>query len=200
MAPGVCGYMRAIVAVVAWEQEPRPPFRQGVLGRLRPFRSTRTARRRLRAIPVRSTHRHAKLGPAHRHPGTAPRTRARAAGLVSLAEARELAVANRKLARSGGGPLSEKRSAAGVPSFAEAAERVLEQKRGGWRTCAAITRTTAPGPVLGRRATSCSTCGTVWPASSCYAERRGYVSQRVLDDRRRDRVHRCRVSPVLDRP
>ncbi len=56
-----------------------------------------------------------------------------AAGLVTLAEARELALANRKLARSGGDPLSEKRRAEGVPTFAEAAERVLEQKRGGWR-------------------------------------------------------------------
>ena len=56
-----------------------------------------------------------------------------AAALVSLAEAREQALANRKLARSGGDPLSEKRRAAGVPTFAEAAERVLEQKRGGWR-------------------------------------------------------------------
>ena len=56
-----------------------------------------------------------------------------AAALVTLAEARELALANRKLARSGGDPLSEKRRADGVPTFAEAAERVLEQKRGGWR-------------------------------------------------------------------
>ena len=57
----------------------------------------------------------------------------RGAGLVSFAEARELALANRKLARSGGDPLSVKRRADGVPTFAEAAERVLEQKRGGWR-------------------------------------------------------------------
>ena len=56
-----------------------------------------------------------------------------AAALVSLAEASELARANRKLARSGGNSLSEKRRAAGVPTFAGAAERVLEQKRGGWR-------------------------------------------------------------------
>ena len=53
--------------------------------------------------------------------------------LVSLAEARELALANRKLARSGGDPLADKRLAAGVPTFAEAARRVVEQKRGGWR-------------------------------------------------------------------
>ena len=37
------------------------------------------------------------------------------------------------LARSGGDLLSEKRRAEGVPTFAEAAERVLEQKQGGWR-------------------------------------------------------------------
>ncbi len=56
-----------------------------------------------------------------------------ATALVSLAEARELALANRKLARAGGDPLAEKRRAEGVPTFAAAAERVLEQKRGGWR-------------------------------------------------------------------
>jgi len=56
-----------------------------------------------------------------------------AAALVSLAEAREQALANRKLARSGGDPMAEKRRAEDVPSFAEAAHRVQEQKRGGWR-------------------------------------------------------------------
>ena len=54
--------------------------------------------------------------------------------LVSLAEAREKALANRKLAREGGDPLAEKRRMQGVPSFAEAAARVVEQKRAGWRT------------------------------------------------------------------
>ena len=53
--------------------------------------------------------------------------------LVSLAEAREKALANRKLARQGGDPLAEKRRAEGIPTFAEAAMRVLEQKREGWR-------------------------------------------------------------------
>ena len=56
-----------------------------------------------------------------------------AATLVPLAKARELALANRMLARSGGDPLSEKRRVQGVPTFAEAAQRVLEQKQGGWR-------------------------------------------------------------------
>ena len=53
--------------------------------------------------------------------------------LVSLAEAREKALANRKLAREGGDPLAEKRRTQGIPTFAEAASRVLEQKRAGWR-------------------------------------------------------------------
>ena len=53
--------------------------------------------------------------------------------LVSLAEARKKARANRKLAREGGDPLAERRRARGMPTFAEAAERVVEQKRSGWR-------------------------------------------------------------------
>ena len=54
--------------------------------------------------------------------------------LVSLAEAREKALTNRKLAREGGDPLAEKRRAQGVPTFAAAAARVLEQKQAGWRS------------------------------------------------------------------
>ena len=53
--------------------------------------------------------------------------------LVSLTEARALAHANRKMARGGGDPLAERRRAAGMPSFAEAAERVWADKRPGWR-------------------------------------------------------------------
>ena len=53
--------------------------------------------------------------------------------LVSLAEAREQALANRKLARSGGDPLAAKRRARGMPTFEEAAADVLKQKRSGWR-------------------------------------------------------------------
>ena len=53
--------------------------------------------------------------------------------LVPLAEAREKSLANRKLAREDGDPLAEKRRTEGIPSFAESASRVLEQKRDGWR-------------------------------------------------------------------
>ena len=51
-----------------------------------------------------------------------------------LAEAREQALANRYLARAGGDPVAEKRRSLGVPTFAEAAGRVIEQKRAGWRS------------------------------------------------------------------
>ena len=52
--------------------------------------------------------------------------------LVSLAEAREKALANRKLARAGGDPLADKRRLAGIPTFAEAAAAVIEQKQPSW--------------------------------------------------------------------
>ena len=53
--------------------------------------------------------------------------------LVRLAEAREKSLANRKLAREGGDPLADKRRAEGIPTLAQAASRVLVQKRDGWR-------------------------------------------------------------------
>ena len=43
-----------------------------------------------------------------------------------------VSLANRKLASSGGDPLAEKRRVEGMLMFAEASERVLEQKRPGW--------------------------------------------------------------------
>ena len=57
-----------------------------------------------------------------------------ALALVPLAEAREKALSNRKLAREGGDPLAETRRAEGMPSFSKAAARVLQQKRAGWRS------------------------------------------------------------------
>ena len=53
--------------------------------------------------------------------------------LVSLAEARAKAFAYRRIAREGGDPLTEKRRADGVPTFADAAERVWKGKNPGWR-------------------------------------------------------------------
>ena len=52
--------------------------------------------------------------------------------LVTLAEARDQAFENRRLARRGGDPLAHKRRAR-VPTFEDAATRAREANRGGWR-------------------------------------------------------------------
>ncbi|MCY4470739.1 MAG: tyrosine-type recombinase/integrase [Thiotrichales bacterium] len=54
--------------------------------------------------------------------------------LVTLAEARTVAIENRKMARAGGDPLAAKRVATGIPTFAEATARVFELRRPGWRS------------------------------------------------------------------
>ena len=54
--------------------------------------------------------------------------------LVSLKEAREKAFANRKMAREGGDPLSEKRRAKSIPTFAQAARKLRDQLSPGWRS------------------------------------------------------------------
>ena len=59
-----------------------------------------------------------------------------AATLVPLAKAREQALANRMLARSAATLSPTSAGVQGVPTFAEAAQRVLEQKRGGARPVA----------------------------------------------------------------
>lgn len=53
--------------------------------------------------------------------------------LVSLSEAREAALANRKLARAGGDPVQAKREASAVLSFEEAARKVHALHRPTWR-------------------------------------------------------------------
>ena len=53
--------------------------------------------------------------------------------LVSLKEARAMALANRKVARAGGDPLADRRRVEGIPTFAEAAELVWADKHAGWR-------------------------------------------------------------------
>ncbi|MCV2865008.1 tyrosine-type recombinase/integrase [Albidovulum sediminicola] len=55
------------------------------------------------------------------------------ADLVSLAEARELALTNRKLARAGGDPLRARHEAAAILTFEEAARKVHELHRPTWR-------------------------------------------------------------------
>jgi len=53
--------------------------------------------------------------------------------LVSLAEAREQALANRKIARSGGDPLAAKRRSDGMPTFEEASEKVIAIHAEAWK-------------------------------------------------------------------
>lgn len=55
------------------------------------------------------------------------------AAYVSLAEARDMALENKKLARAGGDPLRAKREAQAVLTFAEAAQKVYEMHKPTWR-------------------------------------------------------------------
>ncbi|MDF2765724.1 MAG: prophage integrase, partial [Rhodospirillales bacterium] len=55
------------------------------------------------------------------------------ASWVSLAEAREKALQLRKIARSGGDPLSERRKAEAMPTFTELAEQIHQSKSPEWR-------------------------------------------------------------------
>ena len=53
--------------------------------------------------------------------------------LTSLNEAREKAFHNRKSARNGGDPVSERRQRENVPTFAEALEKVIQLHEGTWK-------------------------------------------------------------------
>ena len=127
-------YCKQYSQPITKNQAQRPPSRQGPVGFLRALsRSGKHAdgnglylfvqpsgtRSWIQRLIIRGRRRELGLG---------------SVALVSLAEAREKALANRKLAREGGDPLAEKRRAQGVPSFAEAAARVLQQKQAGWRS------------------------------------------------------------------
>ena len=53
--------------------------------------------------------------------------------LVPLAEARDKAFANRRLARSGGDPLAEKKKSKAIPTFQDAAARTIAVHRADWK-------------------------------------------------------------------
>ena len=53
--------------------------------------------------------------------------------VVSLKMARDTAIQNRRMAREGENPKTNRRHAHGVPTFAEAARKVFELRRGGWK-------------------------------------------------------------------
>ena len=60
--------------------------------------------------------------------------------VVPLAEARDVALVNRKLARTGGDPLAERHHARGIPTFEEATSTVLALHRPGWRNAKHATQ------------------------------------------------------------
>ncbi|WP_458789663.1 tyrosine-type recombinase/integrase [Yoonia sp. MH D7] len=76
------------------------------------------ARRWVQRIAIRGKRTEMGIGPA---------------SLVGLAEAREIALANRKLARQGGDPLKAKREAEAILTFEDAARRVHEIHKPTWR-------------------------------------------------------------------
>ncbi|WP_109809643.1 tyrosine-type recombinase/integrase [Sphingosinithalassobacter portus] len=76
------------------------------------------ARRWIQRLVVHGKRRDIGLGPTN---------------LTSLAEARELALENRKLARAGGDPLAAKRRSEAILTFAEAARKVHELSKPTWR-------------------------------------------------------------------
>lgn len=61
--------------------------------------------------------------------------------LVTLAEAREAALANRKLARAGGDPIAAK--GRGIPTFEEASAKVIEIHRPNWKNAKHAAQWTA---------------------------------------------------------
>ena len=91
---------------------------------------------------------------------------------VSLADARELAAANQRAVKQGRDPLAEKRQSAAelrrpaVPSFSEAAERVIEMRRPTWSNAKhaaqwTSTLATYAHPVIGRKPVDEITTGDV---------------------------------------
>ena len=91
---------------------------------------------------------------------------------VSLAEARELAAENQRLIRQGRNPLVEKRQAVeelrrpSIPTFAQAAEQVIEMRRPTWSSAKHAsqwtnTLRTYAHPVIGRKPVDEVTTGDV---------------------------------------
>ena len=107
---------------------------QGADGGAGTQREARQALRRAGPLPARRAERtHGDGYSASSSAGSPASWGSARPSLVSLAEAREVALANRRLARSGGDPLSTKREADAVMTFEEAARAVHEAHRPTWR-------------------------------------------------------------------
>ena len=113
---------------------PQAAARQAAQRPVRPQRRDRLLLRRARVESPGGPERRPPLGAAAGDPRPAPRWLGLGGyPLVSLAEARQAAFANRKLARAGGDPLEERRRERRIPTFEEAAGHVLALHRPGWR-------------------------------------------------------------------
>lgn len=111
-----------------------------------------------------------------------------AAGLVSLAEARNMAIDNRKLARAGGDPLAAKHNNIMLPTFNEAVQKVIELYQPTWtneKHAAQFRSTLATyaGPVIGAKRVSDITTADVLrvltPIWTSKAETARRVKQRI---------------------
>jgi hypothetical protein len=81
------------------------------------------------------------------------------ASLVSVKEARDMAIENRKLARSGGDPLAAKREKVAMPTFNEAVQKVIELYEPTWSNAKHAaqfrnTLATYAAPVIGAKRVS----------------------------------------------
>lgn len=110
------------------------------------------------------------------------------AELVALAEAREMAVENRKLARAGGDPLAAKNSKVVLPTFNEAVQKVIELYEPTWtndKHAAQFRNTLATyaGPIIGAKRvseiTSADMLRVLAPIWTSKAETARRVKQRI---------------------
>jgi integrase len=111
-----------------------------------------------------------------------------AADLVTLAEAREAAIENRKLARAGGDPLAAKRNKVVPPTFNEAVQKVIELHGPTWtneKHAAQFHNTllTYAGPIIGTKPvsdiTSADVLRVLTPIWTSKAETARRVKQRI---------------------
>jgi integrase len=110
------------------------------------------------------------------------------ASLVSLAEARETALQQRKLARSGGDPLEAKRRSAAILTFEEASKKVHDLSKPTWRNEKhgqqwINTLTTYAFPAMGRKAinaiTSADVLAVLSPIWNSHPETARRLKQRI---------------------
>ena len=111
-----------------------------------------------------------------------------AAELVTLAEARDAAIENRKLARAGGDPLAARHAKVALPTFDEAVQKVIELYSPTWRNAKHAaqfrnTLATYAGPIIGAKlvseVTSADVLRVLTPIWTSKAETARRLKQRI---------------------